>query len=223
MTKPMDVRADYGAVEGLVGRLGTLQMKGITEQELDRCQDLRARRAAVHGDPERGQRAQHAARRDAATGDGSLFAKDASRPMVFTAGRHDGRRPEEGGRRLSAEGPLRVPQFHGHRFEATRDGATVVFEKQKGVDDNAPEKWVQSQPKKDVDETKLLDALSAVTNLRAASFVDAVPADAAPVAQFKAVSGDGKKDDLVTLSQAGRTTTPRAREIQARRSSPPKT
>ena len=45
MTKPMAVRADYGAVEGLVGRLSTLQMKGITEQELDRCQDLRARRA----------------------------------------------------------------------------------------------------------------------------------------------------------------------------------
>ena len=62
---------------------------------------------------------------------------------------------------------------------------------------------MQAQPKKDVDEAKLLDALSAVTNLRAASFVDAVPADATPLAQFKAVSGDGKKTELVTLSQAG--------------------
>ena len=103
-----------------------------------------------------------------------------------------------GRRTSSSSGRSRV-----RASRSTRDGATLVFEKQKGADDKTPEKWVQSQPKKDVEETKILDALSAVTNLRAASFVDEVPGGAAQVAQFKAKAGEGKKDDLVTLLKAG--------------------
>ena len=202
MRAPLDVRADYGAVEGLVGRLSTLQMKGITEPEVSdpRAYGLDAPQYTVHLNAGSARSTLLVGK---ANPDGALFAKDASRPMVFTL---DGTLADDLEKPAGDFRPKDLFDFRsftGNRFETTRDGATLAFEKQKGAGDAAPDKWVQVQPKKDVEEATLLDAISAVTNLRAASFVDAVPAGATQVAQFKAVSNDGKKTELVTLSQSG--------------------
>lgn len=203
LTAPLDVRADFGAVEGLVGRINTLQMKGITAQDggdpkafgLDVPQFTLTLNAGS---------ARSTLLIGKASGDGSLYAKDAARPMVFTvdATLADDLRKAAGDYRPKDLFEFR--SFTGTRFEVTRDGATVVFEKQKGTGDQAAiEKWVQAEPKKEVEESKVLDAISAVTNLRAASFADVVPAGASEVARFKATSDEGKKQDLVTVLKAG--------------------
>jgi hypothetical protein len=202
ITKPLAVRADFGAVEGLVGRLNTLQMKAITAPDLGdaKAYGLDAPQFTVTLSA---GSARSMLLVGTASPDGSLYAKDGARPMVFTV---DGTLADDLKKAAAEFRPKDLFEFRtftGTRFEATRDGATTVFEKQKGTGEGATEKWVLSQPKKDVEESKILDALSAVSNLRAASFVDAVPAGAAQVAQFKGVSGDGKKEDLVTVAKAG--------------------
>ena len=202
MTKPLAVRADYGAVEGLIGRLNTLQMKGITAPAVDDAKTYGLDAPQFTVTLNAGS-ARSTLLVGTATGDGSLYARDASRPMVFTV---DGTLADDLEKAAGDYRPKDLFEFRtfsGTRFETTRDGVTTVFEKQKGTDDKAAEKWVQTQPKKDVEESKVLDALSGITNLRAASFVDALPAGAVQAAQFKGKAGEGKKEDLVTLFKVG--------------------
>jgi hypothetical protein len=202
MTKPLAVRADYGAVEGVIGRLNTLQMKSIVAPELGDAKafglDVPQFTVTLNAGS-----ARSALLVGTASPDGSLYAKDAARPMVFTV---DGTLADDLKKAATEYRPKDLFEFRtftGTRFEITRDGATVVFEKQKGTGEGAVEKWVQAQPKKDVEESKILDALSAVSNLRAVSFADAVPTGATQVAQFKGLSGEGNKQDLVTVSKSG--------------------
>ena len=93
----MAVRADYGAVEGLIGRLGTLQMKGITVAEMDDAKKYGLDSPQYTVTLNAGS-ARSTLLVGAASGDGSLYAKDASRPMVFTVDGTLGRRPQEGRR-----------------------------------------------------------------------------------------------------------------------------
>jgi hypothetical protein len=93
--------------------------------------------------------------------------------------------------------------FSGDRLELARDGATVVFEKRKGKDATAPETWAQTTPAKTIEESKILDALSKLSNLRAQSFVDALPAGASRAAVVTTRHGDGKKEDKVTFFLSG--------------------
>jgi hypothetical protein len=202
VTAPLDVRADQGAVESLIGRVSTAQMKAIVEQEaVDLAKyGLEAPEFTVHLDA---GSARSTLLVGTASPEGSRYAKDASRPMVFTI---DGTIADDLRKEPSDFRPKDLFEFRsftGQRFEATRDGLTLVFEKQKGEGENAVEKWVQAQPAKDVEEGKIIDLLSTASNLRAASFVDALPPNASPLVAFKAVSADGKREEVVTFHKAG--------------------
>lgn len=202
MTAPIETRADYGAVEGLVGRVGTAQMKAITEADAANLSKygLQNPELAVHlfsGS------ARSTLLLGARTPDGSLYAKDAARPMVFTV---DGTLADDVRKAPADFRPKDLFEFRsftGQRFEVTRDGTRLVFEKQRGEGDAAAERWVQVEPKKDVAEGAILDLLSNASNLRATGFADAVPPGAAQAFEFKAVSGDGKREEIVTVFRAG--------------------
>jgi len=202
LAAPVQARADFGAVEGLLGRVATARMKAIVEPE---ATDLKkygldqpaytlglsagsARSALLVGGP---------------APDGQFYAKDASRPVVFAidAVLVDDLKKAPADYRMKDLFEFRT--FTGSRLEFTRDGTTSIFEKQKGKDKDAPEKWALAQPKKDVEEAKILDFLSRLTNLRADTFVDALPAGAAQAAAVKALSSEGKKEDTVTFFKAG--------------------
>jgi Domain of unknown function (DUF4340) len=199
---PVQARADYGAVEGLLGRVATARMKAIVDPE---ATDLK-KYGLDKPDYTLGLSAGSARSTflvGAKTPDGQFYAKDASRPMVFTVDSVlvDDLKKPAGDYRMKDLFEFRT--FTGSRLEFTRDGTTLVFEKQKGKDKDAPEKWVQVQPKKDIEEGKILDFLSRLTNLRADSFVDALPAGAGQAAAVKAISSEGKKEDAVTFFKAG--------------------
>jgi hypothetical protein len=204
IASPIAARADYGAVEGLLGRVAGGQMKSLVVTDatgadlaqygLDKPQYTvtfaagSARSTFLVGKP---------------ASDNQVYAKDGSRPLVFTveASLVDELKKGVGDFRMKDLFEFRT--FTGTRFEITRDGATVVFEKQKGTGEGAVEKWVQAQPKKDQDESKIIDFLSRFTNLRAESFVDALPAGAVEVLQARATSSDGKKVESVAFTKVG--------------------
>jgi len=203
LAAPLDARADFGAIEGLIGRLASGQMKSIVaaapadlkEYGLDAPD---ATVALIAGS------ARTAISFGAKTPDGSgVYAKDASRPMVFTVEPflvEDLKKPPS---EFRPKDLFEFRSFSGNRFEIARGGATLVFEKQKGKDASAPETWAQTQPAKAIEEAKILDALSKMSNLRAQSFVDALPAGSAQAAVVTTRHGDGKKEDRVTFFLSG--------------------
>jgi hypothetical protein len=212
---PWKARADFGVVESVLSRLTNGQMKAI-------AWDPAAPAAAAPGTAP-GPRTlkefglEPAARRvtlsaGSATAelllgkeapDGDVYAKDASRPIVFTVEKaladDVARTPAD----FRAKDVFAFRAFTGTRLEIAKGGVTVVFERRKGPEKDAVEKWAQVQPAKTVDEAKIEDLVGKVATLRAESFVDALPAGATELARIQTAFDEGRKKETVVLHQAG--------------------
>ena len=165
ITSPVDARADFGAVEGIVGRLNTAQMKALTDAEgkdpkeygLDKPQ------ATVRVSSGSSQAALAIGK---SAGEGVVYARDLSRPMVFTveSALLDDVKKAPGDYRVKDLFDARA--FNTSRVEVTRGGQTVAFERQ-------GDKWKQTSPStRDADAAKVEALVTALSNTRANSFVD---------------------------------------------------
>ena len=202
LTTPLAARADFSGVEGLLSRITTGQMKSIAAPTAADLKTYGLDPPAVTVTLGAGS-ARSAVSFGGKTPDGTVYGRDASRPLVFTVDDslvEDMKKPAGDYRPKDL---FEFRSFSGNRFEIGRDGATTAFEKQKGKDPNAPEKWVQVQPAKEVGENPIVDFLSKMSNLRAESFVDAVPAGAAQAAVVTTKFADGKKQETVTFFKSG--------------------
>ena len=204
LTKPFPARADYGTAEGLVSRIQSARMKSIVpfdpkklaQYGLDRPQ---AAIAFLAG----------SARSNLAIGkaapDGTLYARDAARPMVFTVEASlmdDLKKPVSDFRRKDI---FEFRTFNGNRVEISRGGQTTTFEKRKGEGANATDTWQQVSPATKLEAAKIEDVISRISNLRAASFVDPkVPTNLnTPVAVVTVKFDDSKKEERVTFGRVG--------------------
>ncbi len=201
ITAPGAARADASIVESFIGRIHTGTMKSI---ETETAADL-----ASYGldTPEvvvtlgAGSSTAAFALGGRAT-DGSVYARDPARTMVFTV---DATMADDLRKKADDFRPRDVFEFRtftATRVEIERHGATVTFEKQKGSEPNAESRWTQTSPKKEVASDTIGDALSSLSNLRADSFLPALPTGAAPLASATARFGDGKIE-RVQLFKAG--------------------
>ena len=154
ITKPLQTRADFGSVEGLVGRLQTAQMKSIVTNEPTPA-DLKKYGL---------DKPQATVNLNAGSARATLLvggkAEDNTRlraRCVEAGGRHGRqrapRRLQEGRRRLSPQGSLRVPpvQRHAHRAHAqrpdgrARPGEGPGRERAGQVAPRQPEPWRRGQ------------------------------------------------------------------------------
>jgi hypothetical protein len=165
MTSPVDARADFSAVEGLIGRINSAQMKAITAND---ATDLKQYGLA---EPEAtvtlgagSTTASLAIGKKA--GEGVVYAKDASRPLVFTidsAIADDMAKPADDFRQKDL---FDARSFNTTRIEVVRNGQTRAFEK-------SGDKWKQVAPAaKDVDAAKVEALMTALSGARATSFAD---------------------------------------------------
>ena len=128
ITKPVQTRADFGSVEGLVGRLqiGADEVDRDGERRPGRPEEVRPRQAGGDRQPERRQRPRDAAARRQGGRQHRLRAR-----RLEAVGRHRreraARRSEERRRRLPAQGHLRVPavQRQPRRDDAQRPDGRV--------------------------------------------------------------------------------------------------
>lgn len=201
---PVATRADFGAVEGLIGRVGSAQMKTIVA---DAPADL-----ALYGlDKPTTQvsvlagSARSTLIFGAKSPDGFFYGKDASRPLVFTVDTVITDDLSKGADEYRPKDLYEFRTFSGSRFEIVRAGSTVAFEKQKGKDANAAESWVQAQPKpaKPLESSKIEEFLSKVSNLRAQSFVASLPAGSTEAARTTTQTAARKGDESVTFYRNG--------------------
>ncbi len=223
---PANARADFGVIESVLSRLANGQMKAIVWDP-----DAPARPVTPAGGPLAAAAKAPAATRhtlkefglDPAerrltlaagstvaeihlgkpTPEGDVYAKDASRSIVFTIEKaladDLARSPAD----FRSKDVFAFRAFTGTRLEITRAGKTVVFERKKGPEKDAAMKWVAVPPTKPVDEAKIEDLVGKVATLRAESFVNALPAGATEFARVQTAFDEGKHHDVVVIHQAG--------------------
>lgn len=210
---PWKARADFGVVESVLSRLTNGQMKSI-------AWDPAAPAAAAAPPAPRTLKefglepAERRVKLSAGssttelllgkdTPEGDVYARDASRPIVFTVEKALADDLSRAPADFRSKDVFAFRAFTGTRLEIAKGGQTFVFERKKGPEKDAVEKWVQVQPAKAVDEAKIEDLVGKVATLRAESFVDAPPAGATELARIQTAFDEGRKKEAVVLYQAG--------------------
>ena len=201
ITAPIQARADFGAVEGIVGRLNTSPMKSVEAGEVKNPADLAkfgldkpaATVRVVSGSSE----ASLAIGKTA--GEGTVYARDLSRPLVFTieSGLADELKKPADEFRIKDLFDARA--FNTTRIEVTRQGQTLAFEKEKDA-------WKQVTPVARQADTGKVDALlTALTSTRATGFESKLAATGLDTPELVATIKyeDGKQEEKVTFSKKG--------------------
>ena len=207
LTSPLQTRADFGAVEGLMGRLQTAQMKSIAADEAAPA-DLKKyglEKPEVTVNVNAGS-----ARATLLVGgkadDGNFYVRDASRPMVMTAESSLVDDLKKGADDYRRKDVFEFRAYNATRVELTRNGQTTVFEKTKGQGENAEEKWRRVSPNAaDADKDKIDSLLSRLSNMRATSFVDSTAKTGLdkPELAVSVKFDDGKKEERVSFGKSG--------------------
>ena len=207
IASPVQARGDLSSVEGLVGRLATLQMKSIAADNATDFKQYGLDKPAATVRLGTGS-SQAALAVGGSSGEGAVYARDLSRPAVFTIESSvlDDLKKDPSEYRLKDLFDAR--SFTATRLEIVRNAQTSTFEKSKvkGKDGQEEDKWRQTSPTaREVDQAKVDTLLSTITGTRATSFVDSTAGTALDKPELSVVLkyDDGKKEDRVTFGRAG--------------------
>jgi hypothetical protein len=207
LTQPVEARADYGTVEGLIGRLASGQMKALTATEAaDLAQYGLEKPATTVRLGSGSAMATLAVGKEA--GEGELYARDLSRPIVFTVESSLVEDLTKGPGEFRRKDLFEFRPFNATKLEIVRGGETLAFEKVKPPADaqDQTEKWRQTAPSaRDVDTAKMDALLSAISNLRAQSFVDTTAKTGLdrPELTVTASFDEGKQQEKVAFGKSG--------------------
>jgi hypothetical protein len=207
MVEPVAARADFSAVDGLVSRLTTLQMKSVAA---DNASDL-----AKYGLDKPAATVTIGSGSSKATldvgkaaGEGAVYARDESKPLIVTIDSSlldDLKKPAADYRQKDL---FDARAFNATKVDVAYKGVTTTFEKttKKGSDGQDTTAWKQVAPAaKDVDRTKVEDLISAATQARAMGFADSAPKGALdpPELTVTITSDEGKRDEKVSFGRSG--------------------
>lgn len=199
IAQPPIKRSDAAAIEGLLARVNGLQMKKLESAE---PADLKAyglttpAATVLIGSGS----SQATLLLGSPAGPGEVYAKDASKPAVFTveASLLDDLKPDAGA--YVQKDIFDARGFNTTRIEISRDSSTQVLEKTKGQnkDGKQEEKWRQTAPSaKDLDTASVDALLTSLTGARAEAMVPDMPSGVKPEAIFALTFDDGKQERVV--------------------------
>ena len=204
---PVQGRADFSAVEGLVSRVAGLQMKSVVEGTEDAKKFGLEKPAATVKLGAGSSQATLAIGGPA--GEGAVYARDLSRPLVFTVESSVLDELKKDPSDFRQKDLFDARSFNATRVEIVRAGQTYAFEKTKvkNKEGQDEEKWRQLSPQaRDLDQGAFDTLLSAITSARATGFVDAATASKALAAPELTVSvkfDEGKKEERAAFAKAG--------------------
>ncbi len=196
LAAPIDARADFSTIEGLIGRLNSTQMKAIaaTDADANALKEYGLDKPAFTVRVTTGS-AQAGLAIGKSAGEGVVYAKDLSRPIVFTvesALADELKKPADD---LRLKDLFDARSFNTTRIEIARGGQTVAFEKDKDT-------WKQVVPAaKAVDGAKVDALVTALTNARATGFADKAPALDTPELTATLKFDEGKLDKIAFARQ----------------------
>jgi hypothetical protein len=207
LAQPVAARADFSAVEALVSRLTTLQMKSIADQQATDLAKYGLDKPAATVTIGSGS-AQPTLAIGKSSGEGAVYARDLSKPVVVTVESAVADELKKGPGDFRQKDLFDARAFNSTRVEVARNGTTTAFDKVKTKDKDGKEQdtWKQVAPAaKDVDQTKVENLISTLTQARAASFVDTPPKGALdkPELTVTIKSNEGKREEKVTFGRSG--------------------
>ena len=206
MLEPWDARGDFGVVEGLVGRLGSTEMRsiaidadeaegadldpfGLTDARITATLELGSASAVLHVGAE--------------AEDAAVFARDASRGLVFTIDGALATDLERGAEAYRQKDLFSFRPFNATRLSIARDDVTTVLEKTDGEDG---EVWRRVEPEPaDVDRSAVDDLLTKLSGLRATSFTDTRGETGldAPLATVVVAYGEPEEEERILIGRTG--------------------
>ena len=207
LSRPVQTKADFGSVEGLVGRLQTAQMKSIAADSVP------ASELKKYGldKPEATVNLSLGSARatllfGAKAADNTVYARDASKDSVITvesALLDDIKKSADDYRRKDV---FEFRPFNATRIEITRNGQTITLERTKGQGEAAPDKWKRVGPTAgDLTKEQSDGLLGKLSNIRVASFVDSTAKTGLdkPAITVLVKFDDGKKEERASFGQSG--------------------
>jgi hypothetical protein len=215
VSSPIAARADFAAVEGALERLSSTQMQGIVDPEGSNLAKYGLTKPT--GSIVVAAGSTRATLTLGSTDNSLLFARDGSRPMVFTVApvlKDDVIRSVGDFRRKDL---FDARAFTATRVELKRGADTVTLEKSKGKD--GADVWQASG--KDVESGKGDDLLTKLTALRAQSYDAQAHSSLETPALVVTISFDEKKQETVTFGRsqkdvyASRSDEPGAAKLEA--------
>jgi hypothetical protein len=206
IVSPVKARADFSAVEGIVTRLQSAQMTAIESAQPADLKTYGLDKPAITATVGAGSTRATLLIGSTAESKNGVFAKDASRPMVFVVGKDVADELKKGVNDFRRKDLFEFRPFNAKRLEIVRGTDTFVFEKIKGTGKDATEKWRRVSPTAgDVDQTKTETLLNKFSNLRAQSFAEPQTPNglASPVITVHARFDDTNKEERVTFGKVG--------------------
>jgi hypothetical protein len=205
---PVQARADFSAIEGIVSRLSGLQMKSIIEApEADSRKYGLDKPAATIKFGSGSSEATLVIGGPAA--EGTVYARDLSRPAVVTIESSVLDELKKDPSEFRQKDLFDARGFNSTRLEIVRAGQTHAFEKTKvkNKEGQDEEKWRQLSPQaRELDQPAFDTLLSALTGIRATGFVDGAAASKAlstPELSATIKFDEGKKEEKVALAKSG--------------------
>jgi len=223
LAQPSAGRAEFGAVDGLLSRVSSVQMKSIVADATDlKKYGLDKPAATVRLGSGSSQAALAIG---SAAESGSVYARDLSRPAVFTVESSLADDLKKDASEYRQKDLFDARSFNTTRIEIVHNNQTTVFEKTKVKDKDGKEeeKWKQTAPAaKDVDAAKVEALISAATGARATGFVDTAAKTGLDKPELTVVfKYDEGKEERVTFARtkdaayAGRSGSPGAAKVDA--------
>ena len=203
IASPVEARADFGAIEGILGRLNSAPMKSIVATDVTDPTDKRLKdfgldkpEITVHVGAGSSQ-AGLAIGKTAA--EGTVYAKDLSRPMVFTVEKALADELKKSSDDFRVKDLFDARSFNTTRLDITYKGQTLAFARDKDT-------WKQMAPaNKAADSAKMDALLTALTGARATTFADKVTATGleSPELTVTVKYEDGQKQEKVSFARRG--------------------
>ncbi|HEY7284596.1 MAG TPA: DUF4340 domain-containing protein [Vicinamibacterales bacterium] len=207
LKSPVDVKADFGTVEGLIGRLQTARMKSIATPDASAA-DLKK-----FGFDKPQATVDLTAGSSRATlliggkaDDTSLYARDASKTMVVTVESSLLDEIKKGPDDYRRKDLFEFRPYNANHIEITRNGQTAVFDRVKSASEGKPDTWHRASPNAgDVDKDKFDAFLGRISNMRATKFVASTAGTGLdkPALTVVVKFDDNKKEERVTFGQSG--------------------
>jgi uncharacterized protein DUF4340 len=203
---PIEGRAEFSAVDGLVSRIAGLQMKSVVAAPPPQGDGLQKPAATVRiGSGS----SQATLALGGPAGEGSIYARDLARPAVFTVDASLLDDLKKDASEYRQKDLFDARSFNTSRIDIVRNGQTTTFEKAQTKDTAGKdvEKWRQTAPAtRDVDAAKIEALINAATGVRATSFAPATAKTGLDKPEVSvAFKYDGTKEERVTFARSGAT------------------
>jgi hypothetical protein len=198
LAKPYAARADYGAVEGAIERLSSARMQSIVDA--DGGDLTKYLLEPPKGTLTIGLGGSTAVLHMGDTANALLYARDASRPMVFTVAPTIWSDIVKDAAEYRRKDLFDARSFTASRVELTRGSETVVLEKSTGTDGKPAWKNAAGAV---VDTAKVEDLLTKLTGIRAQSFSAAAHGSLGNPALTAVVRFDPNRSETVRFGRSG--------------------